>query len=119
MASQTRSLESHLGAPLTSWLPVTTPWPAFPDCLSAFYSLGTDWRGGDFTATAFDPWYGKYIRTDLTCLPDAATTWLNQRPASVMPTYLSLGPLVCPEQYTTATTSPLDSMSTLVACYPS
>jgi hypothetical protein len=99
---------------VTSWLPVTTALPSIQQCSTAIYS-----QIGGGVALAFDPWYGKFINTQITCLPPAATLWWSQDLQSLSFTVTSLGPFECPQLYTTATTSALDSMSTFVACCPS
>jgi hypothetical protein len=56
--------------------------------------------------------------TDLACLPPAATTWWANKDATPR---ISIGPIVCPEDYTTATTftATWDPISTWIACCPS
>ncbi|KFY70838.1 hypothetical protein V498_10182, partial [Pseudogymnoascus sp. VKM F-4517 (FW-2822)] len=57
-----------------------------------------------------------FVDPNLTCLPPPATTWWQQSDPSIE---YSIGPtIVCPQAYTTATTSVHDS-SIFVACCPS
>ena len=112
MATITHLPETNNGV-VTSWLPVPTAWPSAPPCSTEIY---TQIGGG--VARAFDPFYGKEIDTQNTCLPPAATLWWSQAQGPAQ-TVTSLGPLLCPEMYTTGTTSVLNSLSTFVACCPS
>jgi hypothetical protein len=111
MTTVTHPPETNDGV-VTSWLPLPTAWPSVQPCSTDIYSES----GGGGLARAFDPFYGKSIDTQITCLPPAATLWWSQ---STGQTVTSLGPLACPELYTTATTSVVNSLSTFVACCPS
>jgi hypothetical protein len=101
---------------VTSWLPVTTAWSAPTACASII------WEGYPPNLALNDPGYGIYVDPSVTCLPPAATTWWEQGHSSygtgAGTTTFSIGPIVCPQAYTTATTSVYDS-STFVACCPS
>ncbi|RDW73318.1 hypothetical protein BP6252_07225 [Coleophoma cylindrospora] len=90
----------------TSWLPVTTAWPANPTCSSAAWvHYGIQATPG-FWPYVYDPAYGQTVSSDLSCLPTEATQWLNgATTVSGVSTVYSLGPLVCPEAYTTVSTS--------------
>ena len=110
MTTVTHPAETNNGV-VTSWLPLPTAWPSVQPCSTDIYS-----QVGGGLALAFDPWYGKEIDTRLTCLPPAATLWWSQSPGQ---TVTSLGPLACPELYTTGTTSVINSQSTFIACCPS
>lgn len=102
---------------VTSWLAVASAWPAVPQCSTEIYSqIGT---GDGLAAIAFDPVFGESISTQVTCLPPFATSWWNQQAQTPLQTVTSIGPLVCPQLYTTAATSALNSASTFVACCPS
>jgi hypothetical protein len=99
----------------TSWVPFTTPGPSLlPECLSAFYlnpqnaaSIG-----------AFDPWYGQNVNTSLQCQAPQLTTWWDQADLSAS-TLWNLGPLACPNGYTTGSTQSVNAQSTILACCPS
>jgi hypothetical protein len=58
------------------------------------------------------------VAPSIQCLAPPATSWWRQDWLSNSLTTWSLGPITCPEAYTTATTSVQDS-STFVACCPS
>jgi hypothetical protein len=113
MATSTHSPETNSGV-VTSWLPVSTPWPAVPQCSAEIYS-----QIGGGSAIAFDPFFGQSINGQITCLPPAATLWWNQVYQTPAQTITSLGPFACPELYTTGTTSALNSLSTFIGCCPS
>ncbi|KAF4624990.1 hypothetical protein G7Y89_g13179 [Cudoniella acicularis] len=115
--SKTVSVETLNGV-VTSWFPASTAWPAVRQCSTLYYSHAQANTGG-FSGTAFDPWYGQHWSTNLDCLPDAVTSWWQQTYLTPVQTVTSVGPLVCPELYTTASTSVLDSSSTFVGCCPS
>ncbi|KFZ19594.1 hypothetical protein V502_03558 [Pseudogymnoascus sp. VKM F-4520 (FW-2644)] len=94
----------------TSWLPVTTAFSALAACSSIIWGAHAPWLALN------DPGYGLSVDPNLTCLPPPATTWWQQDNPSIE---YSIGPtIVCPQAYTTATTSVHDS-STFVACCPS
>jgi hypothetical protein len=62
-------------------------------------------------------WFGQHVVPSLSdCLLPQQTSWWDQT-AAPSTTFL-LGPFVCPNGYTTATTSTLNSLSTLIACCP-
>lgn len=111
----TRPAETN-GGVVTSWLPVTSAWPSVEPCSAAIYSQVGNIIG--LAAIAFDPFFGENINTELTCLPPFATSWWDQQQQTPAQTVTSLGPLVCPGLYTTATSSILNSMSTFIACCP-
>src|SRR2546421_477232 len=97
---------------VTSWLPITSAYPAQPACSTLVWEGYPPYQGIN------DPGYGIYVDGALRCLPPAATIWWEQNhPPSGITTF-SLGPIICPEAYTTALTSVQDS-STFVACCPS
>jgi hypothetical protein len=99
---------------VTSWLPVTTAWPSIQQCSTDIYS-----QFGGGLALAFDPYYGRFINTQISCLPPAATLWWSQVLQTPAQTITGLGPLECPQLCTTGTTSVINPMSTFVACRPS
>jgi len=95
----------------TSFLPLSTPWSLKVECSSLFVS-----HSQSSGLYAFDPAYP--LQNSIQCLPPEATAWWNQSSGA---TQTSLGgySMVCPQAYTTATTSAIDSFSTLVGCCPS
>ncbi|KFX98949.1 hypothetical protein O988_04109 [Pseudogymnoascus sp. VKM F-3808] len=94
----------------TSWLPVTTAFSAPAACSSIIWGAHAPWLALN------DPGYGLSVDPNLTCLPPPATSWWQNDNPSIE---YSIGPtIVCPQAYTTATTSIRDS-STFVACCPS
>ncbi|PMD55232.1 uncharacterized protein K444DRAFT_617695 [Hyaloscypha bicolor E] len=104
--------QSLISSPTTSFLPLSTPWPLIGECSSLFVSQ-TSLSG----LYAFDP----YLPTQsaIQCLPPEATAWWDQFTApGATPTVLGGVSLVCPQAYTTAATSVIDSSSTLVGCCP-
>lgn len=96
---------------VTSWLPMTTAGPALQGCSKAIY-------GGGLGFLAFDPFYGMSIDRAVTCLPAPATAWWNQNLNANGGTTISLGPMVCPADYTTAYTSVINTASTIIGCCP-
>jgi len=116
MTTTTRPPETNSGI-ITSWLEVTSAWPSVSQCSTEIYSQIGDGEG--LAAIAFDPYFGSSISTQITCLPPIATSWWNQVLQTPLQTITSIGPLVCPQLYTTATTSVLNPASTFVACCPS
>ena len=102
---------------VTSWLPLTTTFASNPACSNAIYSQVSG------QLVAFDPLYAAVIDVPFStqCLPFEGTMWWNQIPRAVGTTSIvsSLGPIVCPEAYTTAFTLALESATTKVACCPS
>ena len=67
----------------------------------------------------WDPGYGLDVAPDTTCHPKPVTTWWNNgRLGGNSLTIVSLGPMSCPEAYSTARTSVKDQYSTMVACCP-
>lgn len=98
---------------VTSWLTITSAWPMQAGCSSAL------WNVWSTAIVAFDPGYGLGVDSLFSCLPPAATTWWEQSHTSYSGTTFRLGPLVCPQAYTTASTSKQDETSTFIACCPS
>ncbi|RDW87469.1 hypothetical protein BP5796_03163 [Coleophoma crateriformis] len=103
----------------TSWLPVTTAWPADPTCSSAAWvHYGIQATPG-FWPYVYDPAYGQTVDNELSCLPTEATQSLSgATTVSGVSTVYSLGPLVCPEAYMTVSTSVNTGSSTSVVCCP-
>jgi hypothetical protein len=119
MTTTTRPAELNDGI-WTSWLPVTTAWPSQAACDTAIWArVGINTDSG-YWPYIFDPEYGQSVANTPTCLPPAATQWWEQTPDTDLPqiTSYSLGPLVCPEAYTTVTTTVVKSSSTSVICCP-
>jgi hypothetical protein len=104
-------VETNAGT-TTTWIPITTQLPLVPACSAAIYSQD---RG---KLVAFDPFYYT-IDTAFTtqCIPLEATEWWNQ--ASTSATVSSLGPITCPQAYTTAFNISANGGSTRVGCCPS
>jgi hypothetical protein len=72
---------------VTSWLPVTTAFPAVAGCESAIWGMNL--------AVAWDPRVGVSTLANLQYLPGAVTTWFSQ-PFKNVNTVFSLGPFQCP-----------------------
>ncbi|KAJ6035730.1 hypothetical protein N7540_000009 [Penicillium herquei] len=100
------------GTHVTSWLPVTAYTPSAA-CYGYFrYQPGQG-------LMAFDPAYGYSVNADVTCEPKAITTWyLSLSPAN-SETYVSLGPMTCPESWSTVAVSEENVSSTAKMCCPS
>ncbi|KAH6668175.1 hypothetical protein B0J14DRAFT_674648 [Halenospora varia] len=100
---------------ITSWLPLVTPGPITQQakCSSAMYFL----PGVTSELLAFDPYYGKWIDTQVRCLASEQTAWWHQHSDGVT-SDLNLGPFACPAGYTTAATSSINAISTFVGCCP-
>lgn len=96
----------------TTWLPMTTAWPAISQCGYIYSPLGKD------NAVAYNP---SIVGTNLLmrCLPPEVTSWLEQTRFTPYFTVTSIGPMVCPEDYYIITQISLDTSSTLVRCCPS
>ncbi|KAH7140021.1 hypothetical protein B0J13DRAFT_558795 [Dactylonectria estremocensis] len=105
------------GSLVTSWLPMSTAWPSSSGCGDYW------WKVVESTVAAWDPGYGLSVDTDLTCQPPQLTAWWNaDMSVDVAETQMSIGPVVCPEAYTTANTQVRvvnGESRTLVACCPS
>ncbi|KAJ5609912.1 lpxtg-domain-containing protein [Penicillium herquei] len=100
------------GTQVTSWLPVTSYTPSAA-CYGYFrYQAGQG-------LMAFDPAYGYSVNASVTCEPAAITTWsLSLSPANSK-TYVSLGPLTCPDAWSTVAQSEENASSTAKMCCPS
>jgi hypothetical protein len=106
---------STLSGIVTSWLPITSAWPSVAACQTIVWNNALYTQYNDVE----DPRYGISVDTVLTCLPPVATPWWLQQSANNPGTTLSLGPIVCPSAYFTASTSTQATGSTWVACCPS
>ena len=106
-------VETNAGT-TTTWIPITTELPLVPACSAAIYSQ----QGDQGKLIAFDPFYYTIDTTFTTaCIPPEATEWWNQPINSSIVS--SLGPITCPEAYTTAFNISASSGSTRVGCCPS
>lgn len=119
----TQQPETNSGI-VTSWLPLTTPFPYNSNGACSLGSWASSGNGPDrdSIALAFDPDSNYANQFANNCLPTEVTKWWNQRATTGhggLATQYSIGPIVCPEIYTTATTSDLGGGSTQVACCPS
>ncbi|KAE9379498.1 hypothetical protein N431DRAFT_478501 [Stipitochalara longipes BDJ] len=104
----------------TSWLPLTTAWPSQSACNSAIWIRGSIDESDDSFPYIFDPDYGSSVANSLTCLPPYATQWWEGAvTTSNTITSWSIGPIVCPAAYTTASTTVVSGSSTSVMCCPS
>lgn len=72
---------------------------------------------GSNEVVAFDVWQGQNIPFALQCLPIEVSRSYSQAGTGAMRT--SLGPFHCPSDFSTATTSSIDAISTSVICCPS
>ncbi|CZR59921.1 uncharacterized protein PAC_09816 [Phialocephala subalpina] len=107
-----RLLEINNGV-TTSWIPFTTPGPSIvAGCSSAMYMVP-----GSNEIVAFDVWQGQNIPFALQCLPTEVSRSYSQAGTGSMRT--SLGPFHCPSDFSTATTSAINGISTSVMCCPS
>ncbi|KAE9370251.1 hypothetical protein N431DRAFT_492375 [Stipitochalara longipes BDJ] len=110
----TRAAETNNGV-TTSWVPLTTPGPTLsPECTSAIYLSPQN----NASIGAYDPWYGQNVNTNLRCQLPQQTTWWDQSNLAAS-TLWNLGPLACPNGYTTASTASVNPISTILACCPS
>lgn len=110
-----KTMETHSGI-TTSWLPIITSPPIDPRCGGHLYNPDGEYR----TLIAFDPRMDP--NANMTCLPPEATEWYTQKNlpfGATTGTVTSLGPMICPCAYTTASTSKKDESSTMVYCCPS
>jgi hypothetical protein len=103
-----------LSGVVTSWLPISSAWPSVAACQTIV------WNNPEYTQynDIDDPGYGISVDNALTCLPPIATQWWRSQPNNGVTT-LSLGPIVCPSAYFTASTSTQATGSTWIACCPS
>jgi len=113
----TRLPETNSGT-VTSWLPITTTWPTITQCSTEIYSQTATVPGENVLAMGFDPYFNTIISPNVFCLPPEATSWWQQPQQTPQLTVTSIGPIICPGLYSTATTSVLNSESTWVACCP-
>ncbi|KAF7913610.1 uncharacterized protein EAF01_000016 [Botrytis porri] len=102
--------EGPAGA-VTTWIPLTTVYPLIPKCTTELYSPN------NLTVIyAYDP-NNNAEKFATRCWPSEARSWWNQ--VTSASTTISLGPFLCPEAYTVAVTTVVNSGSTLSGCCPS
>ncbi|KAB8255367.1 hypothetical protein BDV32DRAFT_142082 [Aspergillus pseudonomiae] len=100
---------------VTSFIPLTTVWLPPSGCASYFRLNGP-------SLVAWDPGYGLDIDTNVRCAPSAVTTWWEQGAlggGGSEHTAVSIGPLTCPENFSTVASSVKNGSSTLAMCCPS
>lgn len=103
----------------TSWLPVSTAWPPISACGSEAWARQGVNIQADSPPWIYDPGYAESVANSATCLPPAATTWWEGATTVTNTiTSWSMGPMVCPEAYTTFSTSLVSGSSTSVICCP-
>lgn len=104
----TRPPEINAGT-TTLWLRMSTAWPSISAYESTFY------KNNPSILAAWDPGL-----QNLSCQPPQVTAWWDQSQMSIdlSATQYSLGPVVCPEAYSTATTSANSGESTFIGCFP-
>ncbi|KAE8353758.1 hypothetical protein BDV28DRAFT_132534 [Aspergillus coremiiformis] len=103
------------GDTVTSFIPLTTAWPSSSGCASYFRLNGP-------SLMAYDPGYGLDIDKNVVCAPPAVTTWWEQGllgGGRAQHTAVSIGPLTCPEDFSTVVSSIKNGSSTLAMCCPS
>lgn len=101
----------------TTYLRMSTAYPAQADCSSLFVNPAKDGGGQLY---AFDRGYGAH-NSGPACLPSEATRWWAQSVGAELTARTELGGyiLVCPAAYKTVTISVLEESSTMVGCCPS
>ncbi|KAF2233587.1 hypothetical protein EV356DRAFT_533590 [Viridothelium virens] len=107
---------------LTSWIALTTTWrPTNPSlkCRSSYRLDGP-------SLMAYDPAYGIDIDQTVVCQPPQVTTWWGgpEGPGVLVATgsqhtALSIGPIVCPEDFSTILSTVQEGSSTHAMCCPS
>jgi hypothetical protein len=117
----THSPETNFGT-VTSWLPLTTAFPYQSGCSSAFWARWGITESISYDGVAFDPGYGITVDPASVCMPSQVTLWWETETAPTVngvATLYSIGPIVCPEAYSTIGSSVVNAESTLVVCCPS
>jgi hypothetical protein len=110
-----KTAETHSGT-ATSWIPLITAPPIDRRCGDHLYSPDDTYH----TLVAFDPHLE--ATANITCLPREAAKWYMQKNlpfGAKTGTVTSLGPMICPNGYTTASRSRKDVRSTMIFCCPS
>ncbi|KAJ5151655.1 hypothetical protein N7492_009950 [Penicillium capsulatum] len=95
----------------TSFQPLTTTFTPPSACKSAYV-----WED---RLVGYDPGYGVSVDTNLACGPGAFTTWWMQGHLGDGDTRISIGPMTCPQDWSTVATSVRSKSSTLEMCCPS
>ncbi|KAK4158586.1 hypothetical protein C8A00DRAFT_28598 [Chaetomidium leptoderma] len=99
----------------TSWVPLTTTFTPSVGCESKF-------RLNGMSLVAYDPGYGLDIDSRVKCAPPAVTTWWEQgrlgRGNDAGHTAASLGPMICPNAWSTVATSVKGSSTQAMCCPP-
>lgn len=113
MPSQTAYAPETVTGRTTSYMALTTPFiPSAPvKCKSAYM-----WEE---RIVAYDPAYGVSVDSNLVCGPAAFTTWWMQGRLGDGDTRISIGPLTCPQDWSTVVSSIRSKSSTLQMCCPS
>jgi len=96
------------------YIPLTTTFTPTQGCSRLFRLNGP-------SLVAYDPGYGLDIDKRVVCQPSAVTSWWEQARLGVGDTdhtAVSLGPLICPDQWATVASSVKDESSTLHMCCP-
>ena len=105
--------ETNAGV-VTSWVPLMATFTPSIGCESKFRLNGP-------SLVAYDPGYGLDIDPKVKCAPPAVTTWWEQgrlgKGNDAGHTAASLGPMTCPNAWSTVATSVRDT-STLAMCCP-
>lgn len=118
MSSVTTHPPETTSGTITSWLPLTSAADLQAGCSSAI-----QWRSGFAEAVAFDPGFGITVDRFARCQPEQVTSWWETNEAALtalrVTTRYSIGPIACPEAYTTASTRVKNKSSTEVFCCPS
>ncbi|KAG6357686.1 hypothetical protein INS49_013565 [Diaporthe citri] len=113
MASVTSTVMTIGGTP-TIFVPLPTPYPSEDGCGTNIYQLASTTP----TFLAWDPAYGKSVTDAASCIPSQVSTWRFQDPDALL--YTAIGPtFVCPEAYSTVSTTVTASSVQKVYCCPS
>lgn len=103
----------------TSWLPLTTAYTSQAACNSQAWVRFHGIQVPDNWPYIYDPGFEQTVDNSLICLPSAATKWWKgSTTVDNVITSWSIGPIVCPEAYTTVSTIVLSESSTSVICCP-
>ncbi|TQN65187.1 hypothetical protein CSHISOI_10244, partial [Colletotrichum shisoi] len=109
-------------AGITDQAGTVTSFIALPTVFTPPSSCSTIYRLNGFSLVAYDPGFGIDIDTRVQCVPAAVTTWWEQGRLGFNTgeghTAVSIGPLACPDRWTTVATSIKDNHSTLAMCCP-
>lgn len=121
MTTTTHAPELNSGI-WTTWLPITTAYSSQSGCQTAAWARFGIQASSDFWPYIYDPAYYSSVANSLTCLPPAATSWLDGgTTVDGTITSYSLGPVTCPVAYETVSTilvSGGGGESTSVICCP-